>query len=103
VDSEALLAITKSDSFAARPAGATTSYAITITNGGPSPADNAVVADPMAAGLACSQVACSSAGGASCPGSLTVSGLQAGVPIPSLPANSTVTLALTCGVRATGL
>jgi uncharacterized repeat protein (TIGR01451 family) len=103
VDSEALLAITKSNNASVRAAGSTTTYTITVTNGGPSPADNSVLADPVAAGLACSQVVCSSAGGASCPGSLTVTDLQAGVPIPSLPANSTVTLALTCGVRATGL
>ncbi len=103
VDSEALLAISKSNGGNTLQAGGTTSYTITATNGGPSPADAAVIADPQAAGLDCSQVQCTAQGGAGCPGGLTVDDVESGFAVPSFPANSTLTLTLTCGVRATGL
>jgi uncharacterized repeat protein (TIGR01451 family) len=103
VDSEALLAISKTNGVNTLTAGGTTSYTITATNGGPSPADATVIADPQASGLACTQVQCTAQGGAGCPGGLTVSDVEDGFAIPSFPANSTLTLTLTCGVRATGL
>ena len=102
------LAITKNNSTTTLVAGSTTTYNVVISNNGPGPADQAVLRDPFAAGLACTAVNCASTfGGASCPpgGSTTIAQLQssAGIPIPVFPANSSLTFAVTCGVTATGL
>ncbi|MBP6596250.1 MAG: DUF11 domain-containing protein [Arenimonas sp.] len=85
--------------------GATTAYTLTVTNDGPRPADNALVADPVAPGLDCStDPICSATGGAACPVSLAIGDLQgAGLAIPSLPSGGAVSFVLTCTVTATGL
>lgn len=83
-------------------------FTLVIANLGPSAADGAVVRDPAAAGLDCTAtglpaMTCSAASGASCPGSLTVAGLQSpGLTIPALPNGGSVTLGLTCRVTASG-
>lgn len=83
-------------------------FTLVISNLGPSAADGAVVRDPAAAGLDCTAaglpaMTCSAASGASCPGSLTVAGLQSpGLTIPALPNGGSVTLGLTCRVTASG-
>lgn len=100
------IGVAKSNGVSSVTAGATVSYSITVTNSGPSDGDGSVLKDPVAAGLSCTQASCTSvSGGASCPtaGSVTVAALQgAGVSLPGLPANSTVTFAVICGVTATG-
>ncbi|MGE0331994.1 MAG: beta strand repeat-containing protein [Ramlibacter sp.] len=93
-------------------AGGTTAYQITVANYGPGEADGSVLTDAPTTGLECTQVQCTgTAGGATCPavgtgpGELDPDNLLVpgdGVVLPSLPANSTVTLVLRCEVEATG-
>ena len=93
-------------------AGSTTLHTVTFSNLGPAAADGAVVSDAPGVGLNCTSVTCRAiSGGASCP-----AGLPLGVPtpigsttffgtgsvIPLMPSVSTVTLAVSCGVTATG-
>jgi large repetitive protein len=99
----AFLSISKTNGTTTVVAGATTTYTITVSNAGPSAADGALVKDAVATGLACTTLSCSS-GGASCPAVLDIPTLQStGLAISTLPANTSVTLALTCNVTATGL
>jgi uncharacterized repeat protein (TIGR01451 family) len=107
------LSASKSNGVSAVTAGSNTVYNISVTNGGPSAADGSVLRDTPSAGLNCTSVSCTgTSGGAACPvaggatGQLSIANLitpGAGVTITSLPANSTVTFSLTCGVVATGL
>ncbi len=102
-ESKADLGITKTNGVSSLMAGATTTYTITATNDGPSAADGTIVKDPAAAGLNCTTVACGAVGGAACPAVSDIATLQAaGLVIPAFPADSTVTLSLTCGVTASG-
>ncbi|MEP6632671.1 MAG: hypothetical protein ABJA62_00520 [Luteimonas sp.] len=89
--------------------GATTTYDIVVRNNGPAAANNATVRDPAPTGLTgCTLAApaCAASGGAACPttgsgaGQLSVANLQdpAGVLIPLLPVNGTVTLRVSCTV-----
>jgi uncharacterized repeat protein (TIGR01451 family) len=107
IDSPSLanLSITKTDSKTTTITGATNTYTIVVANAGPSAANGAIVTDPSVAGLVCSTLTCAvSAGAAVCPAGPTVAGLQgAGVTVPTLPANSSVTFTLTCSATATGL
>lgn len=99
----ASLGVSKTNSNTTLAAGATTTYVIVVFNNGPSPANGAVVTDPVAAGLTCTSPAtCTGFSGASCAASIPAATLQAGYPIPSLPQNSSVSISLTCGVSATG-
>ncbi len=102
--STANIALTKSDSVTSIPAGATTTYTLTITNTGAGNANGTVVQDPATAGLSCSAVTCTATtGGAICPTPLTIAALQgAGLTIATFPASSSVTLGVVCGVTATG-
>ena len=76
--------------------GATLSYQLTITNGGPSAADGAVVSDPAVANFNATGVSCALAsGGAVCPALPLVTQLQgACIAIPVLPAGGSVTLTI---------
>ena len=100
------LALSKSNGVNTLVAGSTTTYTITVTTSGPSDADGTLLKDPLATGLNCTQATCSGvSGGASCPaaGSVTIASLQgAGISLPVLPAGSTVTFSVVCGVTATG-
>lgn len=100
------LTLTKSNGASTVSAGGTTSYTLTVANLGPGDASNSVLKDPATMGLTCTAASCSGAsGGAVCPaaGNVTVANLQgAGVTLPTLPANSTLTFQLSCGVTATG-
>jgi uncharacterized repeat protein (TIGR01451 family) len=99
----ALLSLSKTNSVATLTAGSTTQYTITASNAGPAWANNALVADTPSAGLSCISLSCSSTGGASCPGSLSVvTFTSSGLTIPIFPSSSTVTFLLTCNVTATG-
>ena len=100
------IGISKSDGVTSLVAGSTTTYAITVTNNGPSDGDGSVLKDPLATGLSCTAVSCSSvSGGAACPApaSVTIAALQGvGISLPVLPASSSVTFSVVCGVTATG-
>jgi uncharacterized repeat protein (TIGR01451 family) len=103
VANAANLSITKTNGTTTLVAGSTTTYTITVANGGPSAANGATVRDPAVEGLNCTTLTCTTTGGASCPAPLDVSTWQgSGLAIPLLPANSTVNFLLTCGVTATG-
>jgi uncharacterized repeat protein (TIGR01451 family) len=101
------LSIAKSNAVATVSAGQTTTYTLTITNTGPSAADGALLKDPGAAGLSCTAVSCTSStplGNCPAPASTTIANLQgAGITLTSLPAVSTLTFDVVCGVTATGL
>lgn len=106
----AKLSVTKSNGVGVVAAGGQTIYSLVVSNAGPSPADGTIVKDPVAAGLQCNLLSCpagSLVNGAVCPlaANLTIANLQsvAGIAIPALPANSSLTLLVTCGVTATGL
>jgi uncharacterized repeat protein (TIGR01451 family) len=104
ISNVANLTITKNDAKITTVADDTNIYTITVTNNGPSVANGAVVTDPAVAGLTCSTVTCTFAGGASCPAAPTVAALQSsGLIIPTLPNSGNVTLTLTCSVSATGV
>ena len=79
-----------------------TTYQIVVSNAGPAAADGAVLVDPAPTPtdrMTCTSVACTSAGGATCPSPLTVADLQSpGVAIPILPANGSVTVSLDCTI-----
>lgn len=83
--------------------GTNTVYTMTVNNSGPDGADGSVLTDPATAGLTCSAATCTATGGAVCPvqtGAALVTALQgSGAAIPTLPANGSVTIALTCAVQ----
>jgi uncharacterized repeat protein (TIGR01451 family) len=102
------LSITKTNTASSGPSdladdtvtsGTTTSYTVVVSNAGPDAADGALVRD-TASGLSCTAVSCSgTTGGAVCPSGLDVTALQStGVAVPTFPANSSVTLIITCSV-----
>jgi uncharacterized repeat protein (TIGR01451 family) len=80
----------------------TTAYVINVGNAGPGDADNVTVSDPVVAGLTKTGVACTAqGGGAACPASVSVSGLEgAGLLIPTLPVGTTVVFTVTANVTA---
>jgi uncharacterized repeat protein (TIGR01451 family) len=96
------LSITKTNSVTALTAGQTTSYSIVITNSGPSAANNALLKDPPAPGLACTAVACTAATGTASCASLTAVSLPllqgSGIVLNNFPAGSSYTFQVTCGV-----
>jgi uncharacterized repeat protein (TIGR01451 family) len=96
------LSITKTNSQTTLTAGLTTTYSIVITNSGPSAANNALLKDPVAPGLACTAVACTAATGAASCASLTAVSLPllqgSGIVLNNFPANSSYTFQVTCGV-----
>jgi uncharacterized repeat protein (TIGR01451 family) len=112
VANEADLQITKTNTPASGPvdgsndtvvAGSTTSYEIVVRNPGPSAANNAVVRDPAATGLTCTNAVCAATNGAACPaqtGPALVSALQSsgGAVIPTMPVGGVATITLTCNV-----
>ena len=103
VSAAANLTITKTNGVGTLTAGQTTTYTVTVSNLGPSAADNARLADPAAPGLSCASVTCNSST-ATCPVSpIAIANLQSGLLIPSFPANSTLTFTVVCGVTASGL
>ena len=94
------VSIAKTDGVASVTAGGTATYTIAVSNAGPSAADGASVRDPVVAGLSKTAVTCSAAGGAVCPGTVTVALLESGVGIPTLPSGGTVTFTVTAQVTA---
>lgn len=99
----ASLSITKTNNLTAVVAGQTTSYSITVANGGPNAANGAVLTDPATTGLDCISVSCSATGGAICPASPAIFQIQgSGVVIPTFPSGSSLVFTLVCRVTATG-
>ena len=97
------LVVTKTDGVASVSAGGTTTYTLTLTNNGPSAANNATISDAAAAGLTKTGIgACTPAGGAVCPtvgagaGQMNIANLQAGtVVVPTLPSGGSISFSVT--------
>jgi len=102
----AALSISKTDAVASVRAGGTIAYTIVVTNTGPSAANNALLQDPAATGLACTSVVCTAATGAASCGSLTAVTLPllqgSGIVLNNFPAGSSYTFVVNCNVTATG-
>ncbi|MGE0497779.1 MAG: hypothetical protein AB7I35_18680 [Ramlibacter sp.] len=97
------ITVTKTNTLSSVVSGSATVYGITVTNNGPNSADGTVLADPAATGLSCTTVSCTATGGAICPSSPTVAGLQSpGLTLPTFPASSTLVFLVTCDISATG-
>lgn len=87
-----LPAVTIGDGVTTVRTGDTLTYTMVITNTTGSTLSGAVLTDPAVAGLNMSSVTCVAAGGATCPASSTVAAMQgAGIALPSMPNNSTLT------------
>lgn len=107
------LSVSKSNGVGTLTAGQTTSYTVTVANGGPGAADGAVLADQTGTGLSCSSATCvGTTGGASCPSGFTLNTpvaagsttlFSSGVALTTLPASSSVTLLVNCLVTASGV
>jgi uncharacterized repeat protein (TIGR01451 family) len=98
------LVITKTDNKDATSTGGSNNYVVTLTNQGPSAANNAIVTDVVGAGLTCpptNAVTCSVIGaGAVCPaGPLTIASLTTGVTVPTLPSAGALQFAYSCNVN----
>lgn len=98
---EADLSITKDDGAAFAVPGSTTTYAVTVSNGGPSDVVDALVSDALPAGASAMSWTCTPGTGAACP--VSGSGALVGVPV-SIPAGGEVTFAVTLAISpaATG-
>lgn len=97
---QADLSIAKHAGAAVAQPGQEIEYTLVVSNHGPGPANGATVRDIPGDGLTCTSVACDgdgTSGGAACPASLGIDGLLgSGLVIPVLPADSSVTLKVTC-------
>ena len=106
INRQALLSITKTNSVTTVNAGASTVYTVVASNAGPDAADGALLKDTHSAGLLCTAVSCPAAsltGGATCPAAPGDMLQPNGTTVPSFPANSSVTLLVSCAVTATGV
>jgi uncharacterized repeat protein (TIGR01451 family) len=99
------LRVSKTNGVNSLGAGQSTTYTITVSNLGPASGNGTTVTDPVAAGLSCTTLSCTAAGGAACPAPpLDTATLQGpGYAIPGLPAGGSVNFQLGCTVTATGL
>lgn len=94
--------ITNTDGITTISSGGNTNYTVVITNTTGDTLSNAVFKDPAVTNITVNSVSCSPAGGATCPGSTTVAEMQgAGLTIPSMPANSTVTFTINATLTGT--
>lgn len=101
VDVVALPQITKTNAISSVSPGDTTTYTITVTNTTGQPIASSVFRDPAVTYLNTTDVSCSGQGGASCPASVTVAGMQgAGLPITNLPVGGS--LVFTVNATVTG-
>lgn len=105
VSPAAQLSITKTNTVTTLVAGQTTTYDITVANAGPSAANGAIFTDTPSEGLQCTAVACTSVSGAAvCPTApISIASLATGIPIPSLPANSSLRFSVQCQITASGI
>ena len=103
VNPAANLSVSKTNGVSSFSGAVTTVYTVTFANAGLSAADGAVIKDTPSSGLICSSLTCIPAGGADCGGMTIANFLSGGGHIlPSLPANSTVTVLLSCRTNLTG-
>ena len=107
VQRSANITITKTNGVTALIAGSTTSYTVTVANVGPADGSGTLLKDPATTGLSCTALTCVVTGGAAvCPAGVTVANLQSppgsGITLTSLPAASSLSFVVTCGVTATG-
>lgn len=94
--------ITKTDNIATIISGGATTYTVAITNTAGATLSNAVFKDPAVTGINVSGVSCTAAGGATCPASPTVAAMQgAGITIPSMPVNSSVSFTINATLTGT--
>jgi uncharacterized repeat protein (TIGR01451 family) len=103
VSPSANLSVTKTNGVSSVPAGGTTVYTVTFTNGGPSDASGALIRDlPSSNLINCSVLSCSGTGGAVC-GAPTFTALNtSGYSLPTFPSGSSVVLLLQCSVNSLG-
>ncbi|WP_174367791.1 S-layer family protein [Deinococcus sp. JMULE3] len=95
------LSVTKTDGVTSVNAAGTTTYTITVSNAGPN-STTATLTDPVVTGLTKTGVTCTGAtGGAVCPTSPTVSGLESGLALGKIPSGATLTFSVTANVTAT--
>lgn len=94
VDAIVLPEITKTNGITAVDPGDIVTYTVVITNTTGQPLSGAVFTDPATANLTINSVTCSAAGGATCP-TTTIAAMQgAGITIPDMPEDSTVTFTI---------
>lgn len=92
-----VLLFTKTNNSAFVSPGDTITYTVILTAG--AVVNNAVFTDPVVANLNVSSVTCAAAGGATCPASVTVAGMQgAGLTIPTMPIGGSITFTITANV-----
>ncbi len=103
------LSLSKTDNVSAVQAGTTTTYTITVNNSGDYPANGARLLDTASSGLSCTgtPVCVASGPATACPAGLTIAQLQnttapAGVALDTFGAGGSMTITLSCSVRATG-
>lgn len=81
-------------------AGQNVTCTVVVSNAGPGDATGSVFTDTQTSGLSCTQPAtCDATNGAQCPAQLDPVALAAGVEIPKLPKDSTLTFKMECEVR----
>lgn len=96
LSSVSVLLLTKTNNSTFIP-GVPFTYTVALTAG--AVINNAVFTDPVVANLNVSNVTCAAAGGAVCPFSVTVAGMQgAGLTIPFMPVGGSVTFTITANV-----
>src|SRR5262249_57889347 len=91
----AVLAVTKTNGVTSVVAGTTTTYTMTVTNGGPSNAPNVMVRDPLPTILGSASWTCTAAGGGSCTAASGTGPIDTTV---SLPVSAVATFSLTATV-----
>jgi uncharacterized repeat protein (TIGR01451 family) len=104
ITAAATVVITKTDSKTITTSGGTNAYVVTLTNQGPSDANNVIVTDVVGAGLNCpgtNAVICSvPLNGAFCPAASTIAVLTgAGIAVATLPVTGSLQFAYTCNVN----
>ena len=92
------LSITKTDGQASVPAGASTSYTITVANAGPADAIGAVVTDPLPALITGATWTCTGVGGANCAAASGTGSLDT---TENVPSGGSVTYIITGTVSST--
>lgn len=96
-----LPAITKTDGITVITAGDTVNYSVVIANTTGVSLSGAVFTDPAVTDLTANSVSCAATGGATCPPSSTVAAMQgAGIAIPAMPVNSSVTFTVNATLGA---
>ncbi len=83
--------------------GNTTTYTITVTNGGPDAAHGSILSDAWPTSLNCTTATCNPANGAACPtqtdAALATALQGTGAVIPTLPNGGSITIVLSCTVQ----